>query len=228
MAERRYCKKCQTEMDFRLGQYECPDCGYTEVPQAEAPAAPQPRGLSSHKNLDPTAAFKLINPEKSQTAQLVDEHEPRFGPKARRAEQRADAMRDERIVSLVLGLLATGFNLYTLLFTNPGMDKIEMLTAQVDFLPDPQTFSNIIIAASVVGLIFFTAALFMRFPWLKWFAVLLVLGVMGITAYGMLTPGAPAAVCMSLQGWIAILVGLWLVIFFSRDIPNTASGDDAL
>lgn len=30
MAEQRNCPKCDTPMDYRLGEYECPSCGHTE------------------------------------------------------------------------------------------------------------------------------------------------------------------------------------------------------
>lgn len=231
MAAARKCKKCGGEMEFRLGNYECVDCGAVEAPPPPVSDEPGPRrlkGLSSHSNLDPGAAYKLINPELSDTPQLIEELQPKYGPKARREESKSDPLRDERYVCIGLALAATIFNVYTLLFTESGMTNVELLTGQMTFLPDPQTFSNIFIAVCVAGLVFFAGGVLLKEMWLKWLAVLIVTGVFLTTALGLMTPGITQTICNSLQGWIAIIVGLWLLIFFSRDIPNTATGDDAM
>jgi hypothetical protein len=206
------------------------DCGQivaSQPPEPE-PAAPRIRGLSSHSNLDPAAAYKLIHAQPAAEDEPGEAPPPKYGPLARRQEVKPDALRDERMVCISLAVAATAFNLYMLLFTERGMDNIEVFTSEYGFLPDPQTFSNLFIGTSVLGLGLLAAGLFLRGLWVKRCAALLLIAVMLCTAFGMLTPGSAADICNSLQGWISIVVSLWLLIFFSRDIPNTVTGDNAL
>ena len=231
MGDRRYCKKCKTQLEYRLGNYECPDCGYSEPAAsaaAETPVMARARGLSTHKNLDPGAAYKLINPEVSETAQLVEELQPKYGPKARMERSKGDSLRDERMLTAGALLAGAGFNIYTLLYTETGMSHIDELTQQYYQLPDPQNTSNLLLGLTVVGLLFIFAGLFLGDLWVKWLAAFILLLVALSTILGIMTPGAPADICYSVQGGVALLVSLWGLYFFSRDIQNTATGDDAL
>ncbi len=223
----RYCQKCKGLMDYRLGAYECTQCGATEVPTIEA--EPQVlKGLSSHKNLDPGAAYKLINPDvPDHVVQLMEELQPKFGPKARRVEKKTDAMRDERIISALAVLLVTAGNIYTLLFQAQGMDKVQSFVDQTEWISDPQTLSNVMLFASGLGAFLVIAALYIHHVWFKYVACLILVAVMIITVLGILTPGGAHDICYSWQGLAAIVSSLWVLIVFSRDIPNTHAGDQA-
>ena len=46
MADTRNCPKCDTLMDYRLGEYECPSCGHTEGSAQSVGGVQSGRGLS--------------------------------------------------------------------------------------------------------------------------------------------------------------------------------------
>jgi hypothetical protein len=220
MYERRACPHCGNIMEHRLGNYECPACNHIE---SAATAGPQLQGAGRHLT-DAAAGAKLRAKHESEHAvvQSFDAATGTFNPYAKKAPK-ADTLRDEKIIGLVLAAVALGYPLYYWLLTEDGQVRIGELGTLLK-LTDLRALSVYILLGGSVVYLLTIAALFSNQKWLK-VAMALVTALIPLCGIaGILMGGLAYNVFFNLAGFILMVGGAILLGLLGHDLTHEATG----
>lgn len=208
------CPKCGTTMDFRLGTYECADCGHQQA-GTEEPAQASAFKSAARQNLDPTAAYQRLTAQRSDVAQVAAYEDGPLKPRER--AKAADPLRGEKIFFTLANPLLVGGNVYYLLATPGGYELFKDIHYRAEAF-DLSSFKIVLVAGLAVYVLLAAAALFFGPRWLKWLlalvATVLALGVI----VGIVGPFNLYQICFSVPGFLLLLPSAWLLALLGRDI----------
>src|SRR5437016_4962666 len=120
MQQARSCSKCGGAMEYRLGNFDCPDCGHS-VPAGGSGGSVAGLQGAGPQLTDASAAYKLLQREKKSTPQNIaeDNRDGRYNQYAK-PPPKPDKLRDEKITVLVIACAGIGYGLYYWLTTSDG------------------------------------------------------------------------------------------------------------
>jgi hypothetical protein len=225
--EALHCVKCGEVLDYRLGQYECPGCGHTQL--AAPPAVQASRPQAGAGSWDPGAQYRQAPPAAAPPPYAPGGYSaggrpggPPFGP----AAAAPDPLRQEKLIFLgvhgaivlwgilgIAGVLGGGWS------GPPNPDELVVNEAAREMSA---------MAGGLIGWVLAAGTLLLRETWLEWTCLSCtgcgVLGGIGVLALagGVLAQaglGGPALAQSGLQ----VASNVWLLTLLWRDIQGQAS-----
>jgi hypothetical protein len=230
--QKRFCSACGTPMEFRLGQFECPNCGRTEAAAPAADGVNRGQSASGPGAWDPGAQYRAQQPPPGMApppppaGYSPSGYAPPGGygggPGAGR-----DPLRTVKFI--YLGVLLV-WNICVAVFL-PAIRKMMLASLPPPTAggPDLTTMmSGMMGMAAVMGFIgtgVQALVLFLREVWLKWTCLgcngcALLLALVG--AFGSLAAAGHGHPLFNILG---VVLGGWFVFILYRDIQNVQSGN---